>query len=140
MYSNKDYEIIDHTADIGIRVRANSLTKVIQKSILAQSDLMNGGIEIEPRMKKEFVIKEEDKETALVSILEEVLYLFEYEKFSASECSIKYHNNEYRVKLKGKYLKEEEIKNGIEIKAVTYHQLKIKKIDDSYLVNVIFDI
>ncbi len=135
-----DYEIIDHTADIGIRVRGNSLPAVIEKSILALSDLMIGHAKIGSDEEKEFIIQEDDREVALVRILEEILYLFEQQRFAVAECSVNRENIEYIVKLKGKLYSPGEIKEGTEIKAVTYHRLKVKKRDGYWIVNVIFDI
>jgi len=131
MSSFDDYEIIQHTADIGIKVKGRTFPKAIEKSILAMSDLMLGNMKIGSSEEKEFIIEENDLEIALVSILEEVLYIFEHHKFGVSFCS---------VNIKGAHYDPGEITDGTEIKAVTYHQLKIKRNPDNWIVSVIFDI
>ena len=135
-----DYEILDHTADIGIKVKSESLPAVMEKTILALSDLMIGNMQVGSDEEREFIIDEDNAEIALVSILEEILYLFEHQKFAVSCCSVSVQNNEYRVQMKGSLFNPSKVKDGTEIKAVTYHQLKVKKEDDTWIVKVIFDI
>jgi len=79
-------------------------------------------------------------ETAFVSILEEVIFLCENELFLPSQCFIKISDNEYSIELNGDCFTVEDIINGTEIKAVTYHRLKIKKVNDKYIASVIFDV
>jgi SHS2 domain-containing protein len=138
--SNKDYKIINHTADIGIQVSGRFLTEIFWKAMHATADLLSGGIEIEPRIERGFTTKEENIETALVTILEEIIYFFEKESFLPSMCSVRIKEDTYEIKLKGDIVSAEDIKNGTEIKAVTYHQLKIKEVRGGYQVTVIFDV
>ena len=138
--SNKDYEIFDHTADVGIKLTGNSLTEIIWKAIHATADLLSGGIEIQPVIEKDFSAKEENIKTALVGILEEIIYFFEKDLFLPSVCSVNIEKDLYKINLKGNFVTAEDIKNGTEIKAVTYHKLEIKKVDDKYHATVIFDV
>ncbi len=138
--SNKDYEIIEHTADIGIKITGNSLTEIFWKAIHATADLLSGGIEIQPVIERGFSAKEENIETALVGILEEIIYFFEKELFLPSVCSVNIEEDMYKINLKGNFVTAEDIKDGTEIKAVTYHQLEIKEVGDEYQATVIFDV
>ncbi len=140
MNLGKDYEIFDHTADIGIKITGTSLTEIFWKAIHATADLLSGGIEIEPIIEKGFSLEEENIETAFVGVLEEVIYFFEKELFLPSQCSVNIEKDMYEINLKGNIVSEEDVKNGTEIKAVTYHQLEIKKVDDKYQATVIFDV
>ncbi len=140
MNLDKDYEIFDHTADIGIKLIGDSLSEIFMKAIHATADLLSGGIQIQPVIEKGFSIKEENIETALVSVLEEIIYFFEKELFLPSTCSVKIKKDRYKINLKGNITSIEEIKEGTEIKAVTYHQLEIKKINEEYQARVIFDV
>jgi len=140
MNLDKDYEIFDHTADVGIKITGISLTEVFWKAIHATADLLSGGIEIEPIIEKGFSVEEENIKTAFVSVLEEVIYFFEKGLFLPSQCSVNIEKDMYEINLKGNIVSEEDVKNGTEIKAVTYHQLEIKKVDDKYHATVIFDV
>jgi len=138
--SNKDYEIIEHTADVGIRLKGKSLTEIFWKAIHATADLLSGGIEIKPRIERGFTTKEENRETALVSVLEEIIYFLEKELFLPSVCSVNIENDRYEINMKGDMVSAEDIKNGTEIKAVTYHQLEIKEVGEGFQASVIFDV
>jgi SHS2 domain-containing protein len=140
MSSTNDYEIIDHTADIGIKVMGNTLSNVIEKSILALSNLMIGKVKIIGKEKRKFNIEEENIEIALVRILEEILYLFENQRFAVSRCKVDKKKNNYEIELKGKVYDLEEVKEATEIKAVTYHKLSVKQLNDNWMATVIFDI
>jgi len=138
--SNKDYEILEHTADIGIRISGKSITEIFWKAIHATVDLLSGGIEIKPRIERGFTTKEENRETALVSVLEEIIYFFEKELFLPSVCSVNIVKDRYEINMKGNIVSAEDLKNGTEIKAVTYHRLEIKEIEGGFQATVIFDI
>jgi len=140
MNLDKDYEFFDHTADIGIKLIGDSVSEIFEKAVLATADLLSGGIEIQPIIEKGFSIEEENTETALVSVLEEIIFLFENELFLPLQCFIKINKNRYNIILKGNITSIEEIKEGTEIKAVTYHQLTIKKVNGEYQATVIFDV
>lgn len=138
--SNKDYKIIEHTADIGIKISGKSPTEIFWKAIHAAADILSGGIEIKPRIERGFTTKEENIETALVGILEEIIYFFEKEMFLPSVCSVHIENDQYEINMKGNFVTADDVKNGTEIKAVTYHQLEIKKVRGGYQATVIFDV
>ncbi|MEJ2568162.1 MAG: archease, partial [candidate division WOR-3 bacterium] len=125
---------------IGIRISGKSITEIFWKAIHATADLLSGGIETELVLERGFSSKEENIKTALVSILEEVIYFFEKDLFLPSVCSVNIKEDFYEVHLKGNTVSAEDIKNGIEIKAVTYHQLEIKEMRDGFLATVIFDV
>ncbi len=140
MSLNKDYEIIEHTADIGIKVKGDSLPEIFWKAIHATTDLLSGGATIQPVIEKDFSIEEENIKTALVSVLEEIIYFFEHKLFLPLDCSVSIEKDIYKINLKGNVLSPEEIKDGTDIKAVTYHNLEIKEVDDKYEATVIFDV
>lgn len=140
MSSNKKYKIIDHTADIGIKVKEKSLPDLFEAAILGTTDLLSGGLKVEPIKKRILSIEEENRETAFVTVLEEIIYLFQNELLLPSDCSVKIQKEYYKIKLRGNTVSAEEITEGIDIKAVTYHQLEIKKVNDFFQATVIFDI
>ncbi|MEO0292978.1 MAG: archease [candidate division WOR-3 bacterium] len=140
MLSNKNYEVIEHTADLGIKVKGNSLPILFKNAILATSELLSGKIKVNPIIEKNLTIKEKNRRTALVSILQEIIFLFESELFLSTECSVNIKKHTYKIKLKGENISPSQIESGTEIKAVTYHQLEIKKIKNRYEATIIFDI
>jgi len=89
-------------------------------------------------VKKEIEVEGTDNENLLHNFLEEILFLFESQGFILSKVKkLKIANNKLTGELvgdNGKY----EIKN--DIKAVTYHEMFVKKINGKFVSQVVLDV
>jgi len=136
---NKNIEIINHTADIGITVRGSTLEEVFINSLKGLYKIMgvksNGKVDF-----LEISLKSEKIEDLLVKFLNEIIYYMETKKISGEIEKIKiyFKNGEYNLFVKLKMAKIEKIEK--EVKAATYHNLNIEKIDDKYKTTIIFDL
>jgi SHS2 domain-containing protein len=137
------YELIDHTADVGIRVEGESLAELFEH---AAEGLF--GIMIEkkrsgtPAIEVPISLEAPAVDQLLVRWLSELLFVFEtrrlvFSKFFIDEISetrlealafgAKYDSTRHRQKL--------------EIKAVTYHHIKVEQREQGpWQAEVIFDI
>ncbi len=138
----KPYEIFDHTADVGIIVRGKSVEELFEKAAYAMFDIMIYAEKVEPVGKYRVSIDSSTLEDLLVDWLSELLYVFSTELFVMSRFRVRIEMRDDGYSLRGTcwgepYNRE---KHGIktEIKAVTYHQLKIDP-EKGYL-QVLFDI
>ena len=137
----KNYELIEHTADIGIRVKGRELADVFKNAALALFDIVaEKKAAAKPRWKSIRIEQTADSlEELLINWLNELLSLsqtreviftdFKIEKLTpslisaqATACPI----TDYRV--------------NVEIKAATYHQLKIEKAGALWQAEVIVDV
>ena len=138
----KAYERIDHTADIGIRVYAPSLKKLFENAARAAFDVIAKPFRTTtPNDSKTFKIqlKENNTEELLVRWLGELISLSDWKKIIFTEFNIMdFSETEIRAAVKGFPRKDFTILT--EIKAVTYHELKIKKEKSRYAVQIIFDV
>ncbi|MFH1414455.1 MAG: archease [Candidatus Omnitrophota bacterium] len=138
----KSYEIIEHTADIGIRVKGKDSKELFRNSALAMFDL------IATKLKES---KSPDKEKILIKInsdnLEELFINWLNELLSLSSvkekifCEISFKNldkNNLEAEVVGCDLKNYKIES--EIKAATYHQLQLKEEQSGWQAEVIFDV
>ncbi len=135
-------EILDHTADIGIRVRTKSLEELFKEAALGLVKIMfsfkRDLFPVEERVT--ITIEAEDVEELLVTWLNEILYLFESRELAFKDINF--------MELKLHYLKAEldcfKVKNdevSCYIKAATYHGLSVKKDEAGfYEATIIFDI
>jgi SHS2 domain-containing protein len=132
-------EVINHTADVGIRVHSPNLAKLFEEAARGMFELITSlkGV------KKGEVVKIELKSNNLTDLLHdwlsELLYIYEVDgilfcNFHIEELS----KNKIRAKAYGEILYEQEIKT--EIKAVTYHHLKVQEENNGWVAEVIFDI
>ncbi|HOK57325.1 MAG TPA: archease [bacterium] len=136
---NKNIEIINHTADTGIIVKGKTIEEIFINSLKGLYEIMgvksNGKESI-----MEINLKSEELENLLVKFLNEMIYYMETKKMSGEikEIKIDFKNNEYNLFAKLKMQKVEKIEK--EVKATTYHNLKIKKLDNQYTTTIIFDL
>ncbi len=140
----KDYELIEHTADIGIRVKGGDLKELFKNAALAMFDLI---AERKPQtanrkpQTRNIAIKQraDNLEELFVNWLNELLSL------SATKekifCDFRFKQLDER-NLEAEAFGED-VKNykvNAEVKAATYHQLRTEETKSGWLAEVIFDV
>ncbi|HOX55159.1 MAG: archease [Candidatus Omnitrophica bacterium] len=138
----KDYELIEHTADIGVRVSGSDLKQIFVKAALAMFDIIAEPCKSCDSIKlNKFDIKIEgqDREELLVNWLNELLSLFDAKEVLFKEFKIDTLSETGLVAIIFGCPREN-CKIKAEIKAATYHELKIEKIDNGFVAQVIFDV
>ncbi len=137
----EEYEIFDHTADIGIIVRGKSIEEMFEKAAYAMFDIIVYADKIDPVRKVKVSLSSSTLEDLLVDWLSELLYVFSTELFVMSEFKVTINKNDgYSLNAVCWGERYKRKKHGIktEIKAVTYHELEINE-KEGYL-KVLFDI
>ncbi len=134
------YEIVDHTADIGILVRAKNLPELYINAALAFFDLMAGLENIKPNEMIPISVEATDLENLMVNWLGELLYLFDSDGWLLVDFQLELKH--MRIIATGKGEKYDPTKHEIRyyIKAITYHMLEVKQDKDEWVARVIFDI
>ena len=143
----KTYEIIDHTADIGIKVYGKNLEALFLHAARAMFEIM-----LEPIKKKSIFAKTGHEKFSLnkqgnnleeifVFWLSELLYLFSADGLIMQKANIqKLDANAIQAEVTGEIFSPDFYRIKTEIKAVTYHELEIRKTEHGYEVQVIFDV
>jgi SHS2 domain-containing protein len=129
------FEPVEHTADIGLRVWGRSLEEMFHQAAI-------GLISLLVRLKKapdesattrtvdrhDVAIEAADAEEALISWLQEILYLFEVEKFIPSAVEVQRADaSGVLAHLTGAPFDPMHHEFRTDIKAATYHNLEIRK-------------
>ncbi len=143
MKSEKKFEFFDVTADVGYRAYGKTMEESFQNAGLAMFEVMTDTSLIDPTILKEIKIESEDPVALLYDWLSELLFIHDAENmiFSDFEVNIIQKTHE-SYSLKGKArgesirLNKHEIRD--EVKAVTFHLMKVKK-NKRYQVQVILD-
>ena len=141
MTTVKPFEIIDHTADIGIVAYGADIKQVFANAALGLFNLMADLGNLKEDTKREIELSAEDVEVLLVEWLNELIYISDVEhiifkRFEINELS----NTQLRAICFGEKIKSGQHKLKREIKAATYHMLRLNKENGSYKVQIIFDI
>ena len=135
------YSIIDHTADLGIIVKGSDKKNLFIHAALAMTDLMVKGNKGNKKVTKDVIITGLDFPDLMVKWLGEILYLFAGEKLIADSIAIS-RLNQMQLEAAITFIIFEPKLHEIlrEIKAVTYHQISVRKVDDEWEAKIIFDI
>jgi len=136
----KRFEVIEHTADVGIAAYGSDLKEAFANAAYALFSLMVDLKQVGDTLYREVEITAENQEDLLVAWLNELIYLFEVEsilfkRFSVDELT------ETRLKSRcyGQAIDLLRHKIKLGVKAATYHMLKVEK-DNGSRVQVLFDI
>ncbi len=139
----KKFEFIEHTADIGIKAYGKSLPELFQNSAEAMFTLL---IDYKPKenIKKNIVLEAASLEELLVVWLNELLSLFYTDNFLPVRLSVVIEDNAVLKSLSaviaGQNFDPYINKPNTEIKAATYHDLKVKEDYGIYWARIIFDV
>jgi SHS2 domain-containing protein len=133
----KQIEEIEHTADVAIRVHGRDLRALFSNAALGMSMLMGDVENIDPSITRQVALEEFDTETLLVSWLSELLWFNEQDDALFVQYDFEIlTSTQLRAKVRGGVLSQQ-WKN---IKAVTYHDLEIRKTDEGLEVTLVFDV
>lgn len=138
----KKYEIIDHTADIGIRVKGSSLEELFLHAAEAMFDILaQPKRSLLPAISYPVTVEADSVDQLLVRWLQELHLAFDMRRLVLTHFWID-EVSPTSVMGGGKGMKFDDTRHraGTQIKAVTYHRLKVEKQGDEWLAEVIFDI
>jgi SHS2 domain-containing protein len=137
----KRFEILDHTADIGVIVYGESLGTLFENAGEAFFHLITDLRKVRRRIEKRIDIGGESLDRLMVDWLSELLYLHDVEGLLFKG---------FRVKSAGKdglkaVAKGEPFQEGVhiiktEVKAVTYHQIEVRQEKGRWRAQIIFDL
>jgi SHS2 domain-containing protein len=143
----KKYKLIDHTADIGCEIFGKTKKELFANSVVALFELMLGQETLseaneKPALEtKSLTVEGIDLEDLFINFLREVLYLFNGEGWVVIDCQpLKVTNKHIVAQLTGEPYIRTKHQVRMEIKAVTYHGLSIKKTTNGWKGRVIFDV
>jgi SHS2 domain-containing protein len=135
------HETFDHTADLGLRVRAADLNALFAEAAEALfAALVVDPGSVKPQRAVEITLPPDDLEYLLFDWLKALLYQFEVEKmlFSRFEVSVGEHG--LRGLAHGEPLDRARHELDHEVKAITYHALRVERAEGGWLAEIIVDI
>lgn len=142
----RPYEVINHTADIGLKVNASTLFGLFENAAKGMFHIMCGKVKQgnADNLEKRVEIKKtvDGYEELLVSWLSELLYIFNKEKIYFNNFKVLGLNNNGIIGeasgVKIDFRQQSSL--CTEIKAVTFHGLKIEEDVQGFSCSIIFDV
>jgi SHS2 domain-containing protein len=137
----KAFEIIDHTADVGIIAYGADVKGLFSNAALALFSLIAESASVEEKLHLNLKVHSRDRDSLLVEWLNELIFLFDVKHILFSRFEIKsLTHNELKATCYGEGFNPMKHKIKIGVKAATYHMLKLDKNGDSYKAQIILDI
>jgi len=136
----KDFEIIDHTADVGIVAYGADVSQAFANAARALFSLITELDDVAEVLHRDVELTAPDEEGLLVEWLNELIYLFDTENIIFKRFDIiKLNNTQLKARSYGEKVDKSKHKLKTGVKAATYHMLKVDK-GDGCRVQVLFDI
>jgi SHS2 domain-containing protein len=137
----KRFEILDHTADIGLIVYGEDLKTLFENAGEAFFHLITDLRGVRQKEERQVELKGESLERLMVDWLSELLYLHDVESLLFKKFKVEVIGEEgLRAKAKGEPFREgvHVIKTGV--KAVTHHQIQVKRENGGWRAQIILDL
>ena len=141
MAKKKCYEYIDHTADIGIRGYGKTLPEALSNVAQGMVAAIHPLDQVEIQETREFGIQAVTLDDLIVQFLNHLLYLHEVEGFIPKKYQLKVSKSRIiQGIISGEKFNPAKHQIYDEVKAVTYHQLKVEHQDNEWMIQVICDL
>jgi SHS2 domain-containing protein len=135
------YRVIEHTADVGIEVEADSREGVFVRSGLAIFDLMFGLESLSGKVTKPLSVSADSPAELLVAWLNELLYFYAVEGILFSGFSdLRLGEQNFRAVGCGEHFNPEKHRCDLEIKAATYHDVSLARVGGRWKARIILDV
>ncbi|MFH1046408.1 MAG: archease [Candidatus Omnitrophota bacterium] len=137
----KHYEIIDHTADIGLRARGKDLKELFAHAAYGMFEIMADLKNVQAKKTIPVNLKAPNVEELFLSWLGELLYLYNSKKLILNSFTIDTINEtSLSARAGGETLNLKKHRLKMEIKAATFHNLLVRKQGRGWQGEVIFDV
>lgn len=136
----KEFEIVDHTADVVIKAYGDSLDQAFANAAKALFSLITELDNVDEVVYRDIELIAPDQESLLVHWLNELIYLFDteniiFKRFDISQLG----DTQLKARSYGEKVDSARHKLKTGVKAATYHMLKVDKTNGCQ-VQVLFDI
>lgn len=135
------YETFEHTADLGLRIRAPDLDTLFAEAAAALfSTIVDDLGSVRHERTLELQLPADDREYLLFDWLNQLLYQWDTEHLLFSKFATHWTDEGLQATAWGEPLDRARHSLGHEVKAITYHELKVEQVDNGWLAEVIVDI
>ena len=139
------FKTIDHTADIAIEISGSSLEDLFHTAWQAWYETVLGGLKVHSKVRKNIKLRAATTEELLVSFLGEINYWLLVKKWIAAKIEqLEFSTGNGLLILEtvvsGQSLNSDKHELQVEVKAVTFHQMEIKQLDNNFSTRLVFDV
>lgn len=136
----KTFEVVDHTADIGIIAYGIDLKEAFSHAAEGLFSLIIDLESVKEKSVRPVEVSADDVEMLLASWLNELIYVFDTEHLVFKRFEVNWITDKHLIaNCYGEKINRQRHELKRNVKAATYHKLRVEK-DDGYRVQVLFDV
>lgn len=135
------YEHLDYAGDAGVQATGATLEEVFEQAALGMYALMTELAHVEQKISIRAEASAPDTAGLLVAWLNELVYMFESRGLVGCNVTVKeFEEGRVAGTIRGDVFDPGRHGQGLLIKAATYHDLMVERLDGGWRARVIFDI
>ena len=138
------WSVVEHTADVGIEVRAATLEALFADAAAGFCDVITEAARIGGGEERTFEVDAAGLDLLLVAWLEELLFRFETTGvlYPRGEATVEGKGDSWslRARMRGERFDSARQPLKVQVKAITYHELEVARDEQGWRARVIFDI
>ncbi len=135
------YRILDHPADLGIESWGSTFAEALSMAVSGLISILVDPATVDPTEQKLISVSAVDSESLVVKVLSDVLFLFDGELFVPKSLSVTSDApTSLQGLVNGEPLREGKHRMRTDVKAVTYHQVSVRRRTSEVFITVYLDI
>ncbi len=135
------YEFFEHTADLGLRAKTADLNTLFSEMATALfAAIVEDVGTTQPTQQIEVAIEGNELDYLLFDWLRELLYRFDAEHMLFGRFEVQVSETGLKASVWGEPLDPKRHVLSHEVKAITYHELRVERDNDGWIAEVIVDI
>jgi len=132
------FEILEHTADIGVRATGATVEEAFENACLGLIEIL-GARSSAPRREERVALDASDPEALLVALMDELIYRTEVGPEGVAGVRVHFDGPASLVATI-EWGDRDPAPSPLELKAATYHQLSLRKMEGGWEASVFFDV
>jgi SHS2 domain-containing protein len=140
-YEGAGYEILEHTADIGLRAHGGRLEELFENAAWGLAEILEVArpLQVVGTAAQRIMLGPTDIEALLVDWLNELILLTEEGRACVADVHV-HAVSEEGLQARVDLVDCDPPPEGTELKAATYHQLSVRQTGDGWVAVVYFDV
>lgn len=137
----KRFEMIEHTADMGMRAFGATLPELYTNAACGLISLLASSEKVRPLHEETVTVEGADAVDLMISWLHEILFRFDARRTAFHDVEV-LDVTPWRLtaRLRGEPIDVARHKVGGEIKAVTWHGARVEERDGGWVAEILFDL
>ena len=138
---SNSFRLLEHTADMGIAAEGETLGELFIQATLGLRRIVSASDDIRQETELRVELQAQDLEELLVNWLGELVFLLESRQFLPASCTFdRISKQQLSARIRGETVDPARHPLDREVKAVTYHQIRVEQTDDGWRAQVYVDL